>query len=441
MAFWRSKKKRVAVMGLDGVPYELVRDLIEMGELPHFKKLLGEGSMLSMRSTIPCVSSVAWTTYATGKNPGKHGIFGFVDRRPDSLEIFIPTSKDVKARTLWEDLSERRKRVLVINVPLTYPPKAVSGILVGCFLCTQIDRVAYPPEVSQWLKERDYRIDVDSWEARRSKEAFIEHLHEALRKRVEVGLELYGREKWDFFQLHVMETDRMNHFLWDGWADPRSPNREEFLRFYRAIDWAVGEFEKAVGPDSELVLLSDHGFTLLKKEVNLNFWLREKGWLKSDPTKKKAMEEDRDSQVYSLIPGRFYLKKSEETMRGGKGERGFEPQLMNALQDLCDPETGEKPIAHIYRRDELYEGPYRKDGPDYVAVPREGYDLKGGYGSTGLLVSSEMTGMHTEDNAFVYVRGHRFVRQETHLVDLYPTLLDLLDLSSAEDLDGKSLIG
>lgn len=441
MGFWRSKKRRVAVMGLDGVSYELVRDLVDRGELPRFKKLLQEGSMSRMRSTIPCVSSVAWTTYMTGRNPGKHGIFGFVDRHPESLEVFIPTSRDVKAKTLWEDLSERGKRVLVMNVPLTYPPKAVSGILVGCFLCTRIDRVAYPAEISQWLKEREYRIDVDAWEARRSRGAFIEHLHEALRKRIELGLELYKREKWDFFQLHIMETDRMNHFFWDAWADPQSPNREAFLRFYRAIDWAVGEFEDGVGPDSELVLLSDHGFTLLKKEVNLNFWLREKGWLKRDPTEREAMKGDGDSRVYSLIPGRFYLKASKGAMDAGKEEKDFESELVNGLYDLYDPETEEKLIGQVFRADEVYEGPYRERGPDYVAVPRPGYDLKGGYGSRGLLGSSEMTGMHTEDNAFVYVRGRRFTGQEAHLVDLYPTLLDLLELSVLEDLDGKSLVG
>ncbi len=118
----KSKKKRVVVIGLDGVPYSFVREMANRGELPNLQSLLREGSLSRMNSTVPCVSSVAWSSYMTGRNPGKHNIYGFVDRDPKSRDIYIPTSKNMGCQTLWEVLGRHGKRVLVINVPLTYPP-------------------------------------------------------------------------------------------------------------------------------------------------------------------------------------------------------------------------------------------------------------------------------------------------------------------------------
>ena len=66
----------------------------------------------------------------TGVNPGKHNIFGFIDRDPATYKQFIPTSYHMKAKTLWEVLSDAGRRVIVVNVPVTYPPRTVNGILV-----------------------------------------------------------------------------------------------------------------------------------------------------------------------------------------------------------------------------------------------------------------------------------------------------------------------
>ena len=251
MGFWKSKKKRMVVVGLDGVPHSFVQEMIQMGEFPNFQSLLHEGSLARMGSTVPCVSSVAWSSYMTGRNPGKHNIYGFVDRDPRSLEIYIPTAKNMGCQTLWELLGLHGKRVLVINVPLTYPPRPVNGILIGCFLCMNIDKVAYPKEISQMLKERGYRIDADARQAREDEASFLQDLHETLEKRVQIGLDLYEKEDWDFFQLHIMETDRMNHFFWDGWADKGSPHRKAFFRFYQEVDRALGEIVKRIRPDSD----------------------------------------------------------------------------------------------------------------------------------------------------------------------------------------------
>ena len=308
MGIWKTKKKKVVVVGLDGVPHSFIQKMLQRGELPNFRSLLAEGSMTKMRSTIPCVSSVAWSSYMTGRNPGKHNIYGFVDRDPKSLDIYIPTSKNMGCQTLWESLGQQGKRVLVINVPLTYPPRPVNGIVIGCFLCINIDKVSYPREISQTLKRMGYRIDADARQARKNEAAFLEDLHETLRKRVEIGLHLYEKEEWDFFQLHLMETDRMNHFFWDGWAEESSPHRDVFFSFYREVDKALGEIVRKVDPESEFIVLSDHGFCSIQKEVNLNCWLREKGWLKFEGEASQDLKAIHpSSRAYSLLPGRIYF--------------------------------------------------------------------------------------------------------------------------------------
>ncbi len=167
------RRKKVVVIGLDGVPHSFIQKMLQRGELPNFKALLSEGSLARMRSTIPCVSSVAWSSYMTGRNPGKHNIYGFVDRDPKSLDIYIPTSKNMGCQTLWEALGQQGKRVLVINVPLTYPPRPVNGILIGCFLCMNIDKVAYPKEISQTLKTMGYRIDADATTGKRERGSLL----------------------------------------------------------------------------------------------------------------------------------------------------------------------------------------------------------------------------------------------------------------------------
>ena len=118
----------------------------------------------------------------------------------------------LSVETLWEWLSSHGKRVVVVNVPGTYPPRRVNGVLVAGFLCPTLEKISYPREVADELKSMDYRIDIDSWKARESKDDFLVEVNEALDRRFEAALSLMDRVDWDFFQLHVMETDRINHF-------------------------------------------------------------------------------------------------------------------------------------------------------------------------------------------------------------------------------------
>ena len=213
------KKKRegrkVVVIGIDGVPFSFLGEQMAEGRMSRWAKLVEKGSFKRMKSVIPTVSSVAWSSYMTGKNPGKHNIFGFVDRHPDPMEIFIPTSSNMRSETLWEILSQHDKRVIVINVPVTYPPREVNGVLISGFLATRLEKAVYPESLRVKLEEMGYRIDVDAWKAHEDKEQFLEDVHHTLERRIETAFYLMEHLEWDFFQVHIMETDRINHFLWN----------------------------------------------------------------------------------------------------------------------------------------------------------------------------------------------------------------------------------
>ena len=436
MGLWKEKKKRVVVIGLDGVPYSFLQELLRRGELPNFRSLFSEGSLVRMNSTVPCVSSVAWSSYMTGRNPGKHNIYGFVDRNRETLDSYIPTSKNMGCTSLWEVLGQQGKRVLVINVPLTYPPRPVNGILIGCFLCMNMDKVAYPKEISQTLKSLGYRIDADARQAKKNEASFLADLHETLRKRVEVSLHLYDKEEWDFFQLHIMETDRINHFLWDGWVDETSSHRNDFLQFYRALDKALGEIVSRIDPESEILVLSDHGFCSIDKEVNLNTWLKEKGWLRYEGEPSQELKAIQPlSRAYSLLPGRIYLLEKDES-----GRRQLREEIVEGLQKLRDPSSGNRVIEKVWPKEEIYAGPYQNNGPDLVATPRRGYDLKGSFSARQMMTGSGMKGMHTDDDAFLYLHRHRLQKEQAEIVDVYPTVLSLMKIPPESDVDGVSLI-
>jgi len=413
--------------------------------MPHCARLLKKGSFRRMKSVIPTVSSVAWSSYMTGKNPGKHNIYGFVDRRPDPLEIFIPTSSHMKSETLWEILSREGMRVAVINVPVTYPPRTVNGVLISGFLATRLEKAVFPPSLSSTLEELGYRIDVDAWKAHEDTEAFLEDLHHTLERRVETALYLMEREEWDFFQVHIMETDRINHFLWEGWENGDPSYAPEFTRFYGKIDQFLGEVEGRVDGDTELIILSDHGFCTLKKEVFVNLWLEEAGYLRLRQGEKRALTDiDGESRAYSLIPGRIFvnLKGREQmgTVDGGTTYEGVREELIAALPTMVDPDTGERIIRAVHKREELYSGPCFEQAPDLVAVPEDGYDLKGNLDQERLTRKGPLVGMHTFDDAALYVRGREISKEDIRITDLMPTILTLMGVPVPEDVDGSALL-
>jgi predicted AlkP superfamily phosphohydrolase/phosphomutase len=381
----------------------------------------------------------------TGKNPGKHGIYGFLDRKPNSYDTYIPNSNVMRSETLWEILSRHGKRVVVMNVPVTYPPRRVNGILVAGFLSPRLEKATYPASVGEQLKSMGYRLDVDPWQARENKDKFLEDLYYTLDKRQEAMFHFMETEEWDFFMLQIMETDRLHHFLWEHWEKGDEKYAPAFLKLYHKIDGLLGRLYERLTEDTTLVVLSDHGFCTMKKEVFINRWLQDNGWLNFTKDPPDSLSDIHpDSKAYSMDPGRIFVnlrgREPQGSVDAGREYEALRKELTDALSELREPESGEPMIERVYKREEIYSGECYPQAPDLVAMPCRGYDLKGSVKKAVLTEKGVINGAHTYNDAMIYIQGQDINKQEVAIVDVMPTILRLMDVPIPRDVDGSVLI-
>ncbi len=439
-------RPRVVVIGLDGTPHSYLQRLLREGHMPNLARLLEEGDLARIHSVYPTVSSVAWSTYMTGVNPARHGIFGFIDRKPGTYETTIPSARMMQARTLWEHLSQAGKRVVVMNVPVTYPPRPVNGLLVGGFLSPRLEKATHPPELASRLAQLGYRVDADPWKARESKDLALQEVNDVLERRIRAMFHLMEQEEWDFFQCHIMETDRLFHFLWEEMESGHPEYAPHFLAFMQRIDQMLGQVRERLDDRTTLVVLSDHGFCTLKKEVYINTWLREQGWLclegVAEGERPRLTHLSKDTVAYSLDPGRIFIHLAGREPRGrvqpGAEYEALRKEIAAAALNLRDPDDGTPMIARVLRREEIYQGPLLEHAADLILVPVDGYDLKGPLDKPTLTFKgSELVGMHTYDDAMLYLRGRRIAAGDWGVVDVMPTVLHLMGVPLPEGLEGR----
>ncbi|HEV7127948.1 MAG TPA: alkaline phosphatase family protein [Ktedonobacterales bacterium] len=440
--------RRVIAIGIDGVPYSFAMRQVQEGRMPNLARILAAGTIRPLNSSWPFVSSVAWSSFMTGTNPGKHNIYGFVDRRLQSYDVFLPNSSTMRAEPLWCALSREGKRVAVMNVPVTYPPREVNGLMVSCFLSPSLEKATYPRELAGRLKQLGYQIDADAAIARRSKVDFMTELRSVLDHRATAMFEILDSEPWDFFMSHIMETDRLHHFYWEYMERGDPQWTPAFYQFYERLDEILGQVWERVDNNTTLILLSDHGFCTITQEVYLNTYLREQGWLRLEkvegrpPTLAQMTEA---SRAYSLDPGRVFVNLRGREPRGsvepGAEYERVREQLAGELMELRDPATGALMIERVYRREEIYHGHSYENAPDLVVAPYRGYAMKGALDREYLTYKGDvLIGEHTHDDALLYVSGHDLLRTTLTMEDVAPAIFSLLRVAPPPDLDGVMAI-
>jgi len=271
-------RKKVVVIGLDGVSWDLLNALFSKELLPALKELKENGVHGILESTIPPVTAPAWVSFATGKNPGKHGIYDFVQPRNSLADLKPITSEDIKSVTFYELLERRGKKCILVNMPVTYPPK-IKGIVITSFM-TRHDFV-FPISLRDEIPElKSYRLVPNTRLLVKGRlKEYIQDIRKLENIRFKCTQKLF-KHNWDLFFILFSGTDWVNHAIYDKLLKgEENKATEEAIQFYQDIDSYIEWLVKNSPSNTDIIIMSDHGFKSYVEIFFINEWLRRKGYL------------------------------------------------------------------------------------------------------------------------------------------------------------------
>lgn len=461
---------RAFVLGLDGVPWPLVRPWIEDGELPAFAELVDAGASGPLRSTTPANTPVAWPSIATGTWPDRHGLYEFMKLDADYSQR--PYNRnDLRQPPLWELLSP----AVVANVPMTYPAGGVGddGAMVAGMMTNATDAAGFtdPPELGEEIREAipGYRVGLKWHEyGEDRREEFLADFASLFEARRELLRSLMEREDWRLFFFTFTAPDRLQHLIWD---------EDVLLEHYRELDSVLAEVMTYCDRlDATLYVVSDHGFGPISRVVNVNRALADAGLLTpkdstgtrgvlsragvskssvlnalervgiDDETIVDRLPASLVDSVARAVPGDHALYDADtertraflhglgsvyvnDTARFDDGavdpaERAqVKAEVMSALSELTDPETGER-VLSVHDGDDL--NPEDEFAPDVVVEGVEGYHVKPGLADEAVVDADGIAGYHRPEGV-IFARGPSIAAdvavEGATVVDVAPTLL------------------
>ncbi len=482
---------KIIVIGIDGGTLDLALPWISEGKLPHIGKLVENGTYGDLETVIPPLTGPAWVSFMTGTNPGKHGVFDFM--RPGLDSVNLVDYHSIKVATLWDILSRHDRELVVVHHPVTYPPPEINGYLISGLLSGS-GTLSHPPglidEVESHLGEK-FRTHMSIGPQAGREALYIREFskwHELLEKTSLFML----KKPWDLFMTVFNVTDGLSHALW-RYMENGEEHGEGILHAYSIVDTSIGRILQEGPDDIHVILMSDHGFGPLKKNVNLNIYLMNKGYLKFRKksylkkllfmmgftpnnlmglARKTRISQRRRSipvQMRYRILDTFLSFKDvdwDETVAYSRGHVGqiyvnrpaverkgleyyqFRDQLIGDLYDLREDESNDRIVDRVYTQEEIYWGEHANSAPDLFVVMKDfsylAYPLLTSDNRIVTEYKVEMrSGTHRMNGMFVGC-GHRFdagVRVEkAKIFDVAPTILDILDVPIPEHMDGRSLV-
>jgi predicted AlkP superfamily phosphohydrolase/phosphomutase len=467
--------EKALIIGLDGASFNFIDPLVRGGKLPNLARLMTQGKSYYLNSTIPSNTPVAWTSMTTGQNPGKHGIFGFLNY--DHPGIKVVSSRDNRARCLWDYLGSQGKASIIINLPFTWPPQKINGVM-ACFdwaIINDKSILAEPPSVNAYIKEQS--LDKIATFHHAEADPDLERYHEIVMKESQFTLDIAHRFKWELLFVVFMVTDSVMHIY---------PTQKDMIsEVYQIVDNAIGQLLTLIDLSKDRVFItSDHGTKLFHRAYPVPAFFKEQRLLhlKSSP---RNIAQEALSNLFSPILAQYPLKLpttvrniykkvtgrkatkislrdivdrqqspiflSDENSRIDVLLRINDRSLANdrvrrkLRQRIFDPiNRSEMIIQNAWTSDEVYSGPHVGGAPDIILEmaeniaadidsssfykkPRSYPSLTGGHIRKGILIAAGndiSPALH---------------RKNACVADITPTILHALQLSIPASLDGRVL--
>lgn len=431
---------RVLIIGMDGATPTLIIPWAREGKLPNIARLMLKGSYGELLSTIPPITPPAWTSFMTGVNPGKHGIFDFIDRAPGSYNFRYINARMRKVPSIWQYLSRLGLRVGVLNVPMTFPPEEVNGFMISGLDAPDERSAVYPIDLYEELVREvgGFQLDIrhlGNMKTDELREFFLKEVQEVEEQRVRVLNYLQQKYVCDVLMIVFNATDQLQHHFWH-YMDPSHPKHDPMgakrfggaiLKIYNKIDELIGRLLEEIPPRDAVILMSDHGagptskyylhtnflleeidlLRFKKKSFLVNITERSEKFLKShlaDSQKKfmsKLLPSFREKiENYSMlgaidwkytkafaveltgIAPFIWVNTARDFPEGSVWSEKERVQILKSIRDafnnLKDPRDSLKIGVEVFSKDEIYNGPYLFKAPDLIpaAWSDKGFNLK-----------------------------------------------------------------
>lgn len=459
---------KLLVIGLDCAEPKLVfenwRD-----DLPNLDKMMSGGVYGPIESSHPPITVPAWAAMMSSKDPGQLGYYGFRNRRDYSYDAYmIANSEAVTHKRAWDTLSEKGKKVVLLGIPQTYPPKPVNGHVVSGFLTpSNKSNYTYPPDLKEEIESVSggYVFDVENFRTN-DKEALLKRIYEKTDKHFKVAKHLLTTKHWDFYMLVEMGVDRIHHAFWSYMDSEHhkykegNPFENSIKEYYKYVDSEIGELLDNVPEDTVVIVVSDHGARKMDGGICFNEWLIQEGYLKlkeypSEPTPIGKLEIDWDNTIAwgeGGYYGRLFMNVEGREPRGIVKSSMYEEiraELIKKLEAITD-QDGNNIGTRACRPQDLYDE-VNGIAPDImVYFGNLGWRSVGTVGLKSIHTVENDTGPdeanHDWNGIFImndvgcrvgnvrpgYISG-------LNIYDVGPTVLNLFDISPEDDFRGKSI--
>ena len=487
---------KVMIIGLDGATFDVLDPLMAAGKMPNLAELVRTGTAGILDSTKPPITPAAWTTFMTGKGPGRHGIVDFERYDVKTNKLTFNSTLEIRVKTIWEMLSEKGFKVGSVNVPMTYPPRRVNGFMISGFETPSIDcDFTWPPELKgeilkQW-PDYSYR---SSWKRKAigGDEVFernIRFIEKSFGQGARVASFCGRKYGWDVLMVLFKLVDNLQHKTWK-YLDPKTasidPKRAAMAAgCFEKLDVALGElFRYARESGATILIMSDHGHGSLDGKAQPNALLKEWGYLKIKCPVTQALvrarrvmdrmlgrtskrfeanlgiehelaldwSQTRACVIHAGMYGFLYVSLKGRQPGGLVDPADYE-RLRDELRGKFLAVTARRPsgetikvYAEVHKTEELYKCSREEQPwlPDLLLIPQPGLAVvRKIRGSTPVRWSSfrHLEGTHRIEGVFV-ANGPN-VRQggkiHAQIADIAPTLLASLGLRVPQDMEGKPL--